>query len=346
LLSIADARPVHGQDFHPPTQQAGFWDSDQRTQAGVAVQMLTQSNPYMMALVRIQARHNLIWREQAYDPSRGAPELDPARLLLIKDRTTMPDFRGREPELRTKVELATYDLFCRALLFAHDTPLEAFEKSAENNESVTFADLYRSKDPSSPYRGKVIPIEGKLRRLRRTIAPRTLKEHGIHHVYEGWIEGPTKNAPLFWVVVPSQPEDKDGLLKPAEEMNRPVKFYGYFFKVVPYPAQIGTGENFKTVERYAPLLIGPTLILTTAPTIPDTDENLAAPMSALVLTILAAFGSFALLVIVGLTWWFHRGDRHFRARLHQFHSDRALAGFEEGPDQDMIHTSDDDRAKG
>ena len=106
--------------------------------------------------------------------------------------------------------------------------------------------------------------------------------YAIRNVYEGWIEGPTKNAPLFWVVMPAAPEDKDdptGELKPAEEMNRPVKFYGYFFKLLPYPVQLGSGENLKTVDRFAPMLIGPPVIVTGPAAKPPADDHPAPPSS-------------------------------------------------------------------
>jgi hypothetical protein len=341
IAGLLCARPGTCQETPKPPQE-GFWDSDERTQAAVAVQMIAQADPYMSALVRIQAKRINIWHEPKYDVSRGAPELDAQRLLLIKDRTTLPDFRGRAPHERGKIELATYDLYWQALLFSYDAPLEAFEKSAEKNDGVTLANLYRSKDESSPYRGQVIPIEGRLRRLRRTEAPVPLLDRrGLKYVYEGWIEGPTKKAPLFWVVVPWQPEDKDdptGLLKPAEEMDRPVKFYGYFFKVITYPAQIGSGDQLKNVNLFAPLLIGPTILVTAPAVPPPPTETIAGPFSSLLLTVLAGFGSFALLVIVGLSWWFHRGDRQFRARLHRFHADRALEGLQNTTGHEEMET--------
>ena len=168
VLSSEIPGALNAQEAKKPARIESFWDSDQRTQAAVAVQMITQSNPFLMAGVRIAAKKLRVWHELNYDPAHGAPELNEHWLAMIKDRTPLPDFRGRDPHSRTKVEVATYDLYCQALIYASFVPLEAFAKSAEDNDKVGFAQLYQSKDESSKYRGKVIFIEGNLRRLAAT----------------------------------------------------------------------------------------------------------------------------------------------------------------------------------
>ena len=262
------AGPVHGQDARDEQQ---FWDAERRRHAAIAaVQMITQPNPYVMALVCHpgQGKVQHLARLPGYDPALGAPKLDPARLALVKDRTGMPDFRDRDPQIRGKYEKAAYDLYCTAVYFSWIAPVEAFEKSAEDNGEVTFGHLYQELNPRlddkrelvNRYRGKVIPIQGQLLRLRQHPSPISLLDKGIPYVYEGWIMGPTPGAYPFCVIMPNPPEDKDsptGVLEPAEQMNRSVKFYGYFFKLFHYLTPPNASDPLKPVPRDTPMLIGP-----------------------------------------------------------------------------------------
>ncbi len=62
---------------------------------------------------------------------------------------------------------------------------------------MTFAHLWNTPER---YRGKVIPIQGRLARLRKNDATLAAQKQGVRYVYEGWIFGPTEHSRPFWVV--------------------------------------------------------------------------------------------------------------------------------------------------
>ena len=66
-------------------------------------------------------------------------------------------------------------------------------------------------------------------------------------------------------------------------------------------------------------------MILTGPTPPGVpDEVPSTPFSSLLVVILAGFGGFAMVVLLGLTWWFRKDDRRFRDRLQQYRSDQVL----------------------
>ena len=259
LLATAFASIAHTQ---PDTNK--FWDDDRRSQAAAAAQLVIEHNPFTQALLRIRGWEKGVWHEPLYDVNLGAPPLDPDWLAKIDDKRNLPNFGRFIDDERRSQDWAVYNVYCQALRFAAQIPIEAFIKSAAENKNVTWGHLYQN---PGDFRGKVIPIQGRLLRVRQLDAPRGLQEKGIHHVYEGWILGPTKNSYPFVVIFPDLPKDKTsptGVLEPNEDLNRKATFYGYFFKKYRYPVQLGSGANVHTEERDTALLIGPAPILADA----------------------------------------------------------------------------------
>src|SRR5262249_55669373 len=109
------------------------------------------------------------------------------------------------------------------------TPPENFAKAAAGYDHVQYAQLMT--DPTR-YRGEIIPISGELQVVRKQPAPLNAKKEGIDFVYEGFVQGPTKKAPPFWIVFTRLPDDLSVSEKPQGE----VKFYGYFLKNCKYTA--------------------------------------------------------------------------------------------------------------
>jgi hypothetical protein len=300
-------------------QQQAFWESVPLAQPAAAAEMVLERNPFTLVLMRIKARDWVVWHEPLAPDL--APELTAEWLDKVRDNKAMPDFRGKPLGKRRPEEVAVYNAYCEAVANAHEVPLEAFMKSAEDYKFVTFAHLWTDSDK---YRGKVIPLQGRLLRVRQIEAPLQLQDRGIKFIFEGWIKGPTKDSTPFVVIFPELAEDKTsptGLLEPAENMDRAVTFYGYYFKKFRYPVELGTGPQKKTVDRSSPLLIGPTVILTQAAPPPTPSEP---AISADLFAFLFGFALVVVTLMVGLSWWFRRGDRQFHQRVSQLHNQQAL----------------------
>jgi hypothetical protein len=188
--------------------------------------------------------------------------------------------------------------YCDTLLLAAQTPAAAFEKSGRETRSVTYTHLL--KDPAG-HRGEVVHLEGRLALLRRWRVPAFLRRKGLEDAYEGWVFGPGSNP--YCVVF----TDLGPGLKVGEQLDVPVKFDGYFFKTFRYPA------NKK--QRLAPLLVGRAL----RPAFPAHRAKLGGAFSVGFVVVLTALVGGTIVLVVGLGWWFRRGDRKLRARLARTH---------------------------
>ncbi len=273
-----------------------FWEVRQRQNAGAAAQLILARDPLTVVVLREAGFRSKVWNEPDFIAAT-APPLNSEWLDKIRDGTPMPDFRGKAEDEKRPDQLAIYKIWMEAIVNAFNTPPDAFAKSAEENSHVTFAHLYNN---PALYRGKVIPITGRLARLRKYEASWATKA-GIPYVYEGWIFGPTQGSNPFQVIFPILPEG----LKEAEKMDVQVSFNGYFLKKLKYPAADGS--------RYleTPVLIGPTLTLLQKP--PATAETTSLPLAALA-------GLIALIVavtigLVLISWYFRSGDKVLQKRL-------------------------------
>ncbi len=272
--------------------------------AAAAAQLLSQANLYTACVVRLEYARELFWDEQ-FAPET-APPLDQKLLDLVLDSTPMPPkAEERGPDLR-KDQKAIIAVWTQAVLQSFRTPLDAFKKSAKENEKLTFAHLYNQ--PAN-HRGKVIPVQGRMKRLRRWDAPWAVKKEGIPEVYEGWIYSATGGATPYWVIFTDLPEG----LKEAETMDRQVTFYGYFLKKVKYRAVKG---DFDT-----PLLVGPTVELSNPKKVPPPPSTEPFPMQVLgwAVGLVAVISLFLVL----LSWWFRRGDRALHQKLAHMQAERA-----------------------
>lgn len=305
--------------LHLERQQNAFWDSLPRMKAAASAQLILEGNPFTLALMRLRGRDFLVWREDLI--AEHVPELNPDWLEKIRDKTPMPDFRGVADDEKRKDQLAVYDAFCQAVLYAQQTPLDLFIEDAKENAHVTFAHLWTN---SNQYRGMVIPLKGTLLRMRKFDAPNKLRKEGLKFVYEGWIKGLTPDAKPFVVIFPIAPEDRSsptGVLEPAEQLSRPVSFYGYYLKLFRYAVI----EKGKSRDQDSPMLVGPTLVLERKlPPPPPPPPPPPDPVSEQFYILLGGFGAVVVGLIVGLSWWFRGGDHAFRQRVRELHTAQAL----------------------
>src|SRR5262249_3151859 len=118
------------------------------------------------------------------------------------------------------------------------------------NKDLDYGHLIR--DPRG-HSGKVIAVEGTLRRLTREEAPRDLQEKGVHQLYQGFIDLDEKDTNPVCVIFPELPEG----LQVGNNLKVRVRFAGYFFKR--YLIEV-EGKEHKTL-----LLIGPTVKVLSGP---------------------------------------------------------------------------------
>ncbi len=262
-------------------------------------------------MLRHYGRRWKVWREPEFSGDT-APELNAAWLDELRDGMAAPDVRGKTLDELRKDQRAYIQLFSQAIIFANETPSDAFAKSATENDHVTFGHLWRDPDR---FRGKVVPVQGRLARLRKLDAPKEARDNGVSFVYEGWIQSPTRDSYPFWVVFPILPEG----LKEAEKMDREVTFNGYFLLKMAYKA-----ANDKVLQT--PLLVGPTVFVKDNSTAAPATSPVSLPVIVLVLAIVAV----AAAGVVLLGYYFRRGDRALQQRLNELQKRRTMAL----PDQD------------
>jgi hypothetical protein len=217
------------------------------------------------------------------------PQIDRDKLGGIEDREPVRSFEQNYDEARS------YDYL---LLTAHKTDQSAFAKSGRRD--LTYAHLL---EEPVKYRGAIVHVEGRMRRLRQFDATRLAAKEGVPVLYEGWVF-PDGNFGNPYCIITS--ELPDGM-KIGEKVDYKVTFDGYFFKVYRYKA----GD----ANRIAPLLIGRGLqLIETSPiaTQPETDE-FGGLFTVPLLGVLAS----TVLLALGMGWWYRRGDRTVRARLNQ-----------------------------
>ena len=174
---------------------------------------------------------------------------------------------------------------------------------AAHSETVPFANLLA--DIHTDYLRQLIHVEGRLARVR-SFAPTKFQKDAdkIEVLYEGWIYPKDERWPLqiLFTELPAN-------IQKGEAVSYPVRFDGYFFKVVHFE----TGEPIKPgsekhVWRKAPLLIGK------APVLIEPPSNIS------VIRGVAEYALLAIIVVGGgalaLTLWYRRDDRRARAEVN------------------------------
>jgi hypothetical protein len=238
----------------------------------------------------IQAGETLsVWEPPATrkvaSPMDQAPAIDPDLLAGIEDKAEMRNAAENYNEAWA---------YSYLLVQANATSAEALAKSARKD--LTFAHLF---EEPSKYRGQVVHIEGRLKRLRRFDAPRLAAKQGVPVIYEGWIFGDAYGSNPYCVIATALPNSTPL----GETVEQRVSFDGYFFKRYRYKA----GDGW----RDAPLLIGHSLSERESPN--ATSESDVGYLLPLLIAVVVG----TVLLVIGLNWWFRRGDRQLRAHLDQ-----------------------------
>jgi len=288
VYCIGTVMPSAGQ---APQNQANALFVDDRARAGAAAaEVVAQSDPLGSAALLIMGQATSTWENLQPPPVAAAEGADKAPTIEREMLGGVEDHAPVRSADENMYESRAYDYL---LIEAHNASAKALAKHARRD--LTFTHLW---EEPAKYRGQLIHIEGRLRRLQRFDASRFAAKQGIPTLYEGWIFEDAYLANPYCVVVTEVPAS----IKPGEKLEHRVAFDAYFFKR--YRSEAGDGK------REAPLLIGHGLIdLPPAPVPADT--SLAEHLVPAFLTVLAA----TVLLALGLSWWFLRGDRQVRARL-------------------------------
>ena len=213
-----------------------------------------------------------------------APHIDPDILAGVEDKA---------PVRNAAENYAEAQAYNYLLVQANATPASALAKSARRD--LTFAHLF---EEPGKYRGQIVHIEGRLRRLRRFDAPRLAAKQSVPVIYEAWIFGEAYFSNPYCVIATAVPKS----IPVADTLNHHVAFDGYFFKRYRYQA----GDSW----RDAPLLIGHAL-LDRESAVPESGASFATWLLPLLVTVVGA----SVLLVVSLNWWFRRGDRRIRMHL-------------------------------
>ncbi|HZU39317.1 MAG TPA: hypothetical protein VFA18_25550 [Gemmataceae bacterium] len=235
----------------------------------------------------------------------------------LKDR----GIEDRAP-VRSKSENGMeFNAYYDAVVTAHGATAAGFAKGARRD--VSYVNVFEQPER---YRGDILHIEGRLYRVRKLEAASFVHDLGIDTIYEGWVYTDADGNRYPWCIVFT---DLPSGLQIGESMNVQVAFDGFFFKRYRYQARSG-----KT--RDCPLLIGHSPVVT---------QPLTATRSnwpTLVIVGLAGLLGTTIALIVALTWWYGRSDRHLRARLAVTGSTFAEPGSREEEPEGFLRTSEDE----
>jgi hypothetical protein len=207
------------------------------------------------------------------------------------------------------------DAFDKTVAMAHWAAPEALAREAR--AGLGYLELFRK---PAKYRGTLVKLSGRLRRVRRDDdPPRLAQQAGVRYLYEGWLFSDALGANPVCAYFTRLPPG----VEVAETTDERVTFAGYYFKRYRYkPADARKGSEW----RDAPLLVGQVVAVQPGGAGPEPDEW-GKPL-------LPLFLGVAGLTVVGvavMTWWFRREDRKVRRRLaalapHAFDEGRGERG--------------------
>jgi hypothetical protein len=286
-------------------EQQQFWtieppmlDPTVRSQVGASLLFLSGfSNAGQVApsAVPVATLNEVIWlrvgNKLDFWTLQNTDEIQPIPrdwLLRVTDETPIPD-----PEDGRNIEL---DAYFQMFINAGRTADKAFYDKA--HKDLTYRHLFVQ---PKKYRGEVVYLTGRLRRIERIDAPAMLRQVGFKHVYEGWF---FVNNSGFGPVCALFTELPDGL-HVGEKLNEEVGFAGYFYKKYRYESGI-TGKQI----RFAPLLIG-----RVPEVIPLPDASSQGDVNQGLMPLFLSGVAATILAVLLMALYFRANDRKVRERL-------------------------------
>jgi hypothetical protein len=229
-----------------------------------------------------------------------APAQNQAEKTTAIDRDLLDGVEDRAP-VRNADENYAEDRAYNYLL-VHARKFSAAELRAQARTDLTFVHLF---EEPAKYRGQLITLKGRLRRLTRFDPTPLAAKEGVPDLYEGWLYAEGNFTNPFCILAS---EIGPGL-STGEKIDREVTFTGYFFKRYRYKA----GDGW----RDAPLLIGRRIELAS-----ETPEPVPSLIGSVYMPAIFAILGATLILALGLAWRLRLSDRKVRARLQQIRKDR------------------------
>lgn len=206
---------------------------------------------------------------------------------------------------KADAEIKAYDYI---LAFAKKQPVERMRKYAARN--VPVENLFRP--IKQDYMLELLHFEGKLA-LVQAMKPTPDLENldKVDELYEAWLY-PRGSAKLFCLVVSELPVG----VQPGENQTAWVAFDGYYFRLFHYESRQAKERAEPDTKQWhqAPMFLGRTFEMLP----PEPADATYSP--TMLIGIAVGFGVLVI-VVVGMAYWFRRGDRRVgyvaRERLHQ-----------------------------
>ncbi|MBA4191605.1 MAG: hypothetical protein C0467_26805 [Planctomycetaceae bacterium] len=232
----------------------------------------------------------------------GTPQEDPIR--LDKDLRVFRLIRDNSFIAKAEDNWEEVSAWNRILLHARRFTPEQLENAAV--EGKKFADLFT--DGRRDFKLDLVKFEGRLIMLNKMKPSEKLQAAGVETVYEGWIV--PKDEPRGNPICVVFTDPIEGLEGVTGRVNKWVTFAGYSFKLMWYKSgERDKDDPNKNVTKKTPLLLGRAVIERI-----DPDRPTPVTWGAFVPVVTGAVVSL-IVVAVGLSWWFRRGDRRARNEI-------------------------------
>ena len=144
-----------GQEI-PEAVDAKFWEDVGLSRPAASAQLVLARDPFTIAAMRAKGLDNVTWGELGFGAEK-APSLDEQFLVNIRDGRAFPKVNGLLPKEVPVEDRAAYRAFNEALVNSREVPFDAFKKSGEENDWVTFSHLMSA---PARYRGQVVKLQG------------------------------------------------------------------------------------------------------------------------------------------------------------------------------------------
>jgi hypothetical protein len=198
------------------------------------------------------------------------------------------------------------EAYNRVVIQSHYTSPRAFRRAARLD--LTYPQIFA--DPAT-YRGQVVHMAGPLRMLSREKPPQECRAAGVSDLYEAWILNEDTRE-FFCFLSTELPRSLDPYLgeegkKKFKDKIVRVSADGYFFKKFRYKA----ADSKSNTARDTPVFFGHSLVYTPGPDDTTESDEWGHGLMAVFIGIVG----FAVMVVVGMTWWFRHADRRVRGRV-------------------------------
>jgi len=179
--------------------------------------------------------------------------------------------------------------------------VDAFRKEAR--QDLGYSQLLNQ---PKKYRGEVVLVKGRLRRIEKFDAPLALQLEGVPFIYEGWLFANGYSSTPVCILFTELPPG----VELGDRKNLDASFAGYYFKKYRYTADDPQG---KPQRRFAPLLIGRMPEIQKAPAASETGNDLDKQLLWVTLSVVGG----TVIAVLAITLWFRFHDMRVRQKVDQ-----------------------------